>query len=103
MNYTDEQKNYIVAEYLNEPNRETVDRLAAELGKSSKSIIGKLSREGVYRRNVYKTKLGETPIRKVDIVEEIANKLNVDSEKLEGLEKTPKHVLKFLDQCLRSE
>lgn len=103
MNYTKEQAQYMVNVYSKNPSRETVEKLAEEMGKSIKSIIGKLSREGVYRREVYRTKLGETPIRKIDIVNEIAEQLNVDSEDLKGLEKTPKHVLKLLERCLKSE
>ena len=53
MNYTDEQTKYMVEEYTKKPSRITVERLAKELEKSTKSIIGKLSREGVYRRSVY--------------------------------------------------
>lgn len=100
MNYTKEQAEYMVGVYSRNPTRETVEALADEMGKSIKSIIGKLSREGVYRRQVYTTKLGETPVRKVEIVEMIAEALDVDSEKLKGLEKTPKHVLKLLEERL---
>lgn len=100
MNYTKEQTEYMVKQYTENPTRETVDLLAEKLNKSTKSIIGKLSREGVYRREMYKTKLGDTPIRKVELVEQIANALNLDSEKLKGLEKTPKHVLKLLEMTL---
>ena len=52
-NYTDEQTAKMVGAYLDVPTRETVDKLAEEYGRSTKSIIGKLSREGVYRREVY--------------------------------------------------
>ena len=55
MNYTNDQTEYMVEQYKNKPSRITVDRLAKELDKSPKSIIGKLSREGVYRRSVYQT------------------------------------------------
>ena len=96
MNYTKEQADYMVKVYTDNPCRETVDILAEELGKSIKSVIGKLSREGVYRREVYKTKTGEKPITKIEIVELIAEELELDSEKLKGLEKTPKLALKAL-------
>ena len=49
------------AEYTSNPSRETVEKLAETLDKSIKSIIGKLSREGVYKKTVYKTKTGEDP------------------------------------------
>ena len=96
MNYTEEQTKYIKEQYLANPCRETVNRLAEELDKPVKSIIGKLSREEVYRREVYKTKTGDKPITKIEIVAEIAIALEIDSDKLEGLEKTPKLVLKLV-------
>lgn len=100
MNYTKEQTEYMVAEYSSNPCRETVDRLAEELEKSPKSVIGKLSREGVYRREVYKTKLGDTPITKLEIVANIEESLGVDPGKLKGLDKTPKLTLLYLERVL---
>ena len=94
MNYTAEQATHMVATYKANPSRETVERLATELNKSVKSIIGKLSKEGVYRREVYKTKSGEDPVTKIELVEQIAAELQLEVTKLEGLEKTPKLVLK---------
>lgn len=93
MNYTKEITEYIVNEYQKEPGLETVARLAEELNKPRKSIIGKLSREGVYRRNSYKTKTGEDPITKAQLVMEIADLLGVEESKLLGLDKAPKGVL----------
>ena len=49
-NYTEAETAMMVGAYLDQPTRETVDNLAQELNRSTKSIIGKLSREGVYRR-----------------------------------------------------
>ena len=72
---------------------DTVRELADELGKSTKSIIGKLSREGVYKRSVYVSKTGEAPITKVELVSRIAYALELPDDKLEGLEKAPKQVL----------
>ena len=45
MNYTEEVTEYIVEQYKASPSMETVQYLADELGKTTKSIIGKLSRE----------------------------------------------------------
>ena len=58
-NYTEEQVEMMRARYQEEPTRETVENLAEELNKSIKSIIGKLSREGIYQKAIYKTKTGE--------------------------------------------
>ena len=96
MNYNEEQTQYIVEQYVSDPTKATVDRLAEELEKSPKSIIGKLSREGVYRRSVYKTKTGESPVTKEQLVREIEDALGLGNEELAGLEKSPKNILKQL-------
>ena len=97
MNYTKEQTEYIINEYKKEPNMHTVLCLAEELNKTHKSIIGKLSREGVYERAVYKNKSGELPVTKVEIVSSIAENLGLEAEHLTGLEKAPKATLKTIE------
>ena len=97
MNYTSDQTKYIVAWYQESPTMTTVENLAEELGKSTKSIIGKLSREGVYERAIYKNKSGNLPVTKVELVSNIATNLGIEMEHLEGLEKAPKATLKALD------
>ena len=104
VNYTPEQVDLMKEEYTKNPSRETVENLAETLDKSIKSIIGKLSREGVYRKTVYKTKTGEDPETKKEIVESIADTLDIDYEPVAGLEKSPKAALKLLrsgiNECL---
>ena len=95
-NYTEEQVQYMVDQYTAEPNRNTVDKLAEKLNKSIKSIIGKLSREGVYQKAIYRTKTGELPMTKGEIIVKVAYLLNADYSKLAGLEKSPKQDLKYL-------
>ena len=99
-NYTEQQTNEMVSAYILDPTRETVDKLAEELGRSTKSIIGKLSREGVYRREVYVSKTGESPITKVEIVSNIAESLGLESSTLAGLEKSPKAALRNLEKAV---
>ena len=99
-NYSSEQVSLMIEKYQAKPDRETVDKLAEELNKSIKSIIGKLSREGVYRKAVYKTKTGELPVTKAELIVKIADTLNANSEKLKGLEKAPKQELKYLYELL---
>tara|TARA_Y100000114_G_C11472476_1_gene191487 strand:- start:20 stop:328 length:309 start_codon:yes stop_codon:yes gene_type:complete len=98
-NYTKEQTDYIVGAYTAEPSMDSVRELAEELGKSTKSIIGKLSREGVYKRSVYVSKTGEPPVTKVELVSTIAYNLGLIEDKLEGLEKAPKQVLFTLEKA----
>ena len=97
MNYTEKETQYIVTWYKENPSMITVQSLAEELGKSTKSIIGKLSREGVYERAIYKNKSGDLPITKVEIVSSIADNLGVEVESLAGLEKAPKATLRTLE------
>ena len=99
-NYTQEQVEVLIAWYTAEPTRETVEKLSQEFGKSIKSIIGKLSREGVYQKAVYKTKTGEIPITKAQLVENLAELLEIPSNKIMGLEKAPKQDIKFLHDTL---
>jgi len=97
MNYTDEITEYMVEQYKAVPTMETVQYLAEELGKTTKSIIGKLSREGVYKRAVYTNKSGDAPVTKVELVNNIAENLGIEVENLLGLDKSPKSALKELE------
>ena len=103
INYTQEQVDFMKTLYNNEPTRETVQQLANELDKSVKSIIGKLSREGVYQKTEYLSKTGERPNTKKQMVVIIAKELVGESSKLEGLEKAPKADLKYLLDLVSEE
>ena len=103
INYTEKQVKHMVEEYTFEPTRETVEKLAEEYNKSVKSIIGKLSREGVYKKTVYKTKTGESPVTKKELVVELSELVGLEYDRLTGLEKSPKADLKALVEVLREE
>ena len=99
-NYTEQMTSKMVATYTANPCRETVDALAKELGKNTRSVIAKLSREGVYQKQVYKTKTGEVPMTKQELVSQMAEFLDIDSSKIMGLEKAPKQDIKFLNEIV---
>ena len=99
-NYSEAETAKMVGAYLDKPTKETVELLAEELNRSKKSIIGKLSREGVYRREVYVSKTGESPITKGEIVSNIAESLGIENSTLAGLEKSPKAALKNLEKAV---
>ena len=103
VNYTEEQVKEMVAQYSENPTRETVEELAEEFNKSIKSIIGKLSREGVYEKTVYKTKTGEDPVTKKELVEELSELVGIEYSMISGLEKSPKIDLKRLVDILKEE
>lgn len=67
-NYTDEMVAQMTKAYEANPTRETVEDLASTLGKSVRSIIAKLSREGVYVAQPKVTKTGEPVVRKQELV-----------------------------------
>ena len=100
MNYTEDDTANIVQQYMENPTRATVDRLAEVYNKSARSIIGKLAKEGVYRRVEYRTKTGEIPVTKLEIVEDIQSQLGCEA--LTGLEKVPKETLKILKDSIET-
>ena len=103
VNYTEEMTKELITEYQKNPCRDTVEALAKRFEKTTKSVIGKLSREGVYIREAYKTKTGEDPVTKVEIVTDICDALGVEVSYLEGLEKSPKGTLKKLKVIVAGE
>ena len=100
INYTSDMVSLMKDRYSANPTRETVEELANELNKSIKSVIGKLSREGVYEKTEYLTKTGEKPVTKRELVEKVSEILAVDYQALAGLEKSPKSSLKLLEETL---
>ena len=100
VNYSEDITEQLIKEYKAAPTRSTVDILAERYQKTAKSIIGKLSREGVYRREVYVTKLGAAPVTKAEMIEDISNLLDIDSQELPGLDKAPKGTLRKLQSLV---
>ncbi len=74
-NYTDEMVDAMVAEYSSNPTKDTVASLAREFNKSTRSIVAKLVREGVYKAQPRTTKTGAPVVRKSEIVAEIQTEL----------------------------
>ena len=77
-NYTEEMVAEMTKLYTANPNRETVDVLANKFGKTVRSIIAKLSREGVYVAQPRVTKSGEPVVRKAELVAQINAHFGVD-------------------------
>ncbi len=77
-NYTDEMVVSMTEQYNANPTRETVDSLAKEFGKTTRSIIAKLSREGIYKAQPRTTKTGEPVISKAQYVSAINSHFEVE-------------------------
>lgn len=102
INYTEEQTKELVKLYLEAEDKVAiVDELAIKFGKPKKSIVGKLSKEKVYIRRVYKSKNGKNPITKKEMIHNMAKLLNGDVDKLQGFEKAPKLELEYLIELIK--
>ena len=100
VNYTAQNVEQIVSTYQlcasDESRKIAVANLAKELGKTVRSIIAKLSREGVYVSPQKATKTGAAVIRKEAIVADIASHIGVDFESIKSLGKATKADLAML-------
>jgi len=97
VNYTPEQTLKMVADYQ---SGVTVEQIAETLGKSVRSIVAKLSREGVYEKKVYKTKTGEPVVKKDAHADAIGAILRLPENDVESLTKANKSALKAIFEAL---
>jgi len=86
-NYSDEMVHSMVADYQDNPSKDTVEKLASEFGKTTRSIVAKLVREGVYQAAPRVTKTGAPVIRKAELVAQIQEVLGVEFSTLEKVSK----------------
>jgi len=97
VNYTVEQTAKIVADYT---AGVTVENLAAELSKSVRSIVAKLSREGVYKAKEYKTKTGAAVVKKDAHADAIGAILKLSENEIDSLTKANKTALEKIFSAL---
>ncbi len=90
-NYTEAQTLDLVTRYK---AGETVETLAETLGKTTRSVVAKLSREGVYQPKT--ANKGTARVKKADLVDLLAAKCGVAPEIFESLEKANHDVLEAL-------
>ena len=102
-NYTAEQTAAMLAAYTAAPTVETVEAIAADLGKSVRSIVAKLSREGVYKKKEYKTKTGEAVVKKDAAADEIGAILGMAENDVDSLTKANKTALKMILEALKAK
>lgn len=91
--YTAEQTVKMVGDYTASPTVETVEALAKEFGKTVKSVVAKLSREGVYKKKEYVSKTGEKPVKKDDLANELQEAFNLTESEADSLTKANKTAL----------
>ena len=97
VNYTPEQTTKMVADYLAGVTAETI---ATELGKTVRSVVAKLSREGVYKAKTYVSKTGAPVIKKDAHADAIGAILKMSENEIESLTKANKTALEKIFSAL---
>ena len=97
VNYTPEQTQKMINDYQSGVSVETI---ADNLGKTVRSIVAKLSREKVYIKKEYKSKTGETPVKKDIHADAIGAILRLPENDIESLTKANKNALKAIFEAL---
>lgn len=94
--YTDEQTTLLVTQYK---AGETVEELALQLGKSVRSVVAKLAREGVYQKKAT-TAQKQTSTKKDELVLQLELFAQVE---LKSLQKATKEDLEKLLAFVKRE
>lgn len=97
-NYTPEVTATVIEGYK---AGKSVEVLASEVGKTVRSVIAKLAKEGLYKA-AEKT-AGKREMLKAEMVSEISKEIGVAEEVLESLEKATGPALMAVLKALRSE
>lgn len=99
-NYTAEQTASMLAAYQAAPVRATVDSLAASMGKSFRSVVAKLTREGVYQKAERVSKTGEKIEKKDETAFAIGAVLRLSEADTDSLAKANKSALRAIFAAL---
>ena len=97
VNYTPEQTTKMVADYQ---AGVTVETIAENMGKTVRSVVAKLSREKVYKAKEYKTKTGESVVKKDAHADAIGAILKMPENDIESLTKANKNALRAIFEAL---
>lgn len=98
--YTTEQTVELVEAYKAKPTAETVAAFAEKFGKTVKSVIAKLSREGVYQKKEYVSKSGQKPEKKDSVADAIGAILKMSDGEIDSLAKANKTALQKIFTAL---
>ena len=100
VNYTAEQTAKMVTDYA---EGVTVEAIAEALGKTVRSVVAKLSREGVYKKKTYTTKTGEAVVKKDEWADYIGQALGLSEADTESLTKANKVALARIADFIKAE
>lgn len=97
VNYTPEQSAQMVADYQ---AGVTTEAIAEKLGKTVRSVVAKLSREGVYKAKTYVSKTGAPVVKKDAHADAIGAILKMSENEIESLTKANKTALEKIFSAL---
>ena len=97
VNYTPEQSAQMVADYQ---AGVTTEAIAEKLGKTVRSVVAKLSREGVYKAKTYVSKTGAPVVKKDAHADAIGAILKMTESEIESLTKANKTALEKIFSAL---
>ncbi len=100
VNYTADQESAMLAAYTANPTKETVNALALEMGKTTRSVIAKLSRLGCYRKPEYVRKDGAKAEKKDETATAIGLILNLSGADTDSLAKANRKALQAVFAAL---
>lgn len=100
VNYTPEMTMEMVALYTANATKETVEAIAKKFGRTPRSVIAKLSREGCYIKSERLTKTGEKVEKKDETADAIGKILNLSENDTASLAKANKSALKAVFAAL---
>ena len=84
-------------------NGSNIEQVAKELGKTVPAVRSKLVSLGVYQKQEPRAVGGASAVRKLQLVKQLAEKLGVELEEVESLEKAKKETLEMLVAFLGTE
>lgn len=96
VNYTPENETFLAANY---PTM-SVEKLAETLGKTTRSVIAKLSRMDIYVKPAKVAKDGNPVIRKNELADAIGAVLQLSESEISGLSGSPKTALQKIFSAL---
>jgi hypothetical protein len=97
VNYTPEMTVQLIEGYK---AGKSVEDLAKMVGRTARSVIAKLSREGVYQKKEYTSKTGEKPVKKDVTADAIGAILGLSEGETDSLAKANKTALKKIFEAL---
>ena len=99
--YTEAQTAELREAYLADSSVETVEAFAEKFGKSVRSIVAKLSREGIYKKKEYVSKTGEKPVKKEEMADEFQQIFGLTESEADSITKANKTALKKILDFVR--